>query len=171
MNPKIVDCVTFFQENLQLDLRINILIQVVDKFVICESLFDHRGKKKGIKFEFEKYKKYGDKIKHVVLNEPFPKGNIPWENQALQREYIFEGIKEENENDLIMFSDPDEIPNPLVLKNLFLKKKYGVFMQRMFTYKLNYFNKDESPWEGTRICRKKDLKSVDWLRQKIITKN
>jgi len=171
MNNKIFDCVTFFQENVQFELRFNILKHVVDKFIICESIFDHRGKKKGIKFELEKYKKYGNKIKHVVLNEPFPKENIPWKNQALQREYIFEGIKEGNEDDFIMFSDPDEIPNPNVLKNLFFEKKYGIFMQQMFTYKLNYFNKYESPWEGTRICRKKDLKSVDWLRQKVVTKN
>ena len=70
-----------------------------------------------------------------------------------------------------MFSDPDEIPNPDTLKNLILKKKYGVFFQDMFTYKFNIFNKFESPWEGTRICKKKDLKSIDWLRQKIVSKN
>ena len=171
MRPKLVDCITYFQEKVQADLRINILMNVVDKFVICESIFDHRGNKKEINFEFEKYKKLGKKIEHIILKEPFPSKNIPWENQALQREYIFEGIKEENENDLIMFSDPDEIPNPKVFRNFSLNKKYGIFMQKMFTYKLNYFNKYESPWEGTRICKKKDLKSIDWLRQKVLKKN
>jgi len=43
---KIYDCVTFFQENLQFELRFNILKEVVDKFVVCESIYDHRGNKK-----------------------------------------------------------------------------------------------------------------------------
>jgi beta-1,4-mannosyl-glycoprotein beta-1,4-N-acetylglucosaminyltransferase len=70
-----------------------------------------------------------------------------------------------------MFSDPDEIPRPEKLLNLELKKKYGIFMQNSYCYKFNVFNRYESPWEGTRICRKKDLKSFNWLRQKIKKKN
>ena len=70
-----------------------------------------------------------------------------------------------------MFSDPDEIPNPKKLLNFELKKKYGIFFQKMFTYKINLYNKYESPWEGTRISKKKDLKSIDWLRDKIKSKN
>ena len=70
-----------------------------------------------------------------------------------------------------MFSDPDEIPNPEKLKNFNPRKKYSIFLQNMYTYKLNIFNKYESPWEGTRICKKKDLSSVDWLRDKVLAKN
>ena len=47
---KIYDCVTFFQENLHMELRINILKNVVDKFIVCESMYDHRGNKKKINF-------------------------------------------------------------------------------------------------------------------------
>ena len=43
---KIYDCVTFFQENLHMELRFSILNEVVDKFVVCESLYDHRGREK-----------------------------------------------------------------------------------------------------------------------------
>ena len=111
-----------------------------------------------------------NKIDHVIVKEPFPQKNIPWENQAVQREYIFKGLKNIEESDLVMFSDPDEIPNS-DLKNLILNKKYGIFMQDMFTLIFNIFNKFESPWEGTRICKKKNLKSIDWLRQKVVTKN
>ena len=50
MRPKLVDCITYFQEKIQADLRINILMNVVDKFVICESIFDHRGKQERNKF-------------------------------------------------------------------------------------------------------------------------
>jgi beta-1,4-mannosyl-glycoprotein beta-1,4-N-acetylglucosaminyltransferase len=73
--------------------------------------------------------------------------------------------------DYVFFSDPDEIPNPVILKNFDLKKKYGIFMQKCFNYKFNLFNPHESPWEGTRVCRKKDLKSIDFMRQKVKIKN
>jgi len=70
-----------------------------------------------------------------------------------------------------MFSDPDEIPNPNEIKNLKLKKKYGIFLQKSFCYKLNLFNSYETPWEGTRVCLKKNLESIDFLRQKVLRKN
>ena len=155
MSRKIFDCVTFFQENLQMELRFSILNDVVDKFVICESIYDHRGKTKNINFSKNNFEKFNDKIEHIIIEKEFPKNNSPWQNQAWQREFIFDGIKDASQEDLIMFSDPDEIPNPEKLKNFELKKKYGIFFQKMYTYKINLFNKYESPWEGTRICKKK----------------
>ena len=44
-------------------------------------------------------------------------------------------------------------------------------MQKCFNYKFNLFNKYESPWEGTRVCKKKNLKSIDFMRQKVKSKN
>ena len=44
-------------------------------------------------------------------------------------------------------------------------------MQKCFNYKFNLFNKYESPWEGTRVCMKKNLKSIDFMRQKVKSKN
>ena len=171
MSNKIFDCVTFFQENIQFELRVNILNHVVDKFIVCESIFDHAGKKKKINFNPNLYPNFKNKILHLILEKPFPEKNNRWQNQAIQREYLFNGFKDADENDLIMFSDPDEIPNPLELKKINLEKKIGIFMQKMFTYKLNLFNPHESPWEGTRISKKKNLKSIDWLRQKVLVKN
>ena len=72
---------------------------------------------------------------------------------------------------LFFFSDPDEILNPEVLKNFDLKKKYGIFLQRFFNYKFNIFNPYESPWEGTKVCKKKNLKSIDFMREKVRKKN
>ena len=51
MINKIYDCVTFYNENLQFDLRFNILEKYVDKFVICESRFDHKGHPKKLNFK------------------------------------------------------------------------------------------------------------------------
>ncbi len=168
--PKLIDCITFFQENFIFDLRYNILKDYVDLMVVCESKYDHRGNFKKLNFDFKK--NYNtEKIKYLVLEEPFPKNNNSWNNQAVQREFILKNLNFVDDNDYIMFSDPDEIPNPKILKNLKLKKKYGIFFQKMFTFKLNLFNKYETPWEGTRICKKKHLKSFDWLRQKVVSKN
>ena len=126
--------------------------------------------KKKINFNYEKYKN-NNQIEHAVYKKEFPNNNDPWRNQAIQREFILENLDTVDQNDYIMFSDPDEIPNPKLLKDLKLEKKFGIFFQKIFSYKLNLFNPHESPWEGTRICRKKDLKSVDWLRQKVVAKN
>ena len=75
------------------------------------------------------------------------------------------------EDDYIFFSDPDEIPDPKILKNFQLNKKYGIFFQKCFNYKFNLFNSFETPWEGSRVCKKKNLKSIDFMRQKVRSRN
>jgi beta-1,4-mannosyl-glycoprotein beta-1,4-N-acetylglucosaminyltransferase len=50
-NSKVFDCITFFRENLITNLRFEILNDVVDYFIVCESLYDHRGRKKKINFK------------------------------------------------------------------------------------------------------------------------
>jgi len=170
MKSRIYDCVTFFQENFITNLRFEILNDFVDYFVVCESRYDHRGNHKKLNFKLINpiYKK---KIIYLVHDMPFKNKSNLWENQAEQREHIFTGIEQASSDDYIMFSDPDEIPRPELLKNLNLKKKYGIFLQDIYCYKFNLYNKYESPWEGTRVCKKKDLKSIDHLRQKIKCKN
>jgi beta-1,4-mannosyl-glycoprotein beta-1,4-N-acetylglucosaminyltransferase len=170
MKNKIFDCITFFNENFITNLRFEILNPVVDYFIICESIYDHKGKKKKINFRLKNVK-FKNKIIHIIVKDKFPKPTQPWKNQALQREKIFEGLRNCKENDYIMFSDPDEIPNPSLLKDLVLKKKYGIFLQKHFVYKINLYNQYEDPWEGTRIAMKKNLLSIDFMRQKILRKN
>ena len=171
MNNKIYDCITFFDEPLQANLRFNILNDYVEKFIVCESKFDHKGHYKGINFNIENYKNFKEKIIHLVIEEQFPDTSNAWATQAFQREFIFSGLNDAQPNDYIMFSDPDEIPRPEILINLKLNKKFGIFLQKMFCYKLNIYNPHESPWEGSRICLKRNLKSIDFLRQKILKKN
>lgn len=167
---KIFDCITFFNENFITNTRFEVLNSVVDFFVICESRFDHKGKKKEINFKLKNFK-FKKKIIHIIINDKFPKPINPWNNQSIQRERIFDGLKCCDEYDYVMFSDPDEIPNPNLLKNFFLKKKYGIFLQQHFVYKINILNQYENPWEGTRIARKKDIFSINFMRQKILKKN
>ena len=171
MKNKIYDCITFFNENLQVNLRVNILNEYVDKFVICESRFDHKGKPKDLNFNIEKLNKFKNKIIYLILEEQFPNTSDPWKTQAYQRDFLLKNLKEASPDDYIFFSDPDEIPNPKILVNFDLKKKYGIFLQDCFNYKFNLYNPHESPWEGTRVAKKKNLKSIDFMRQKIKSKN
>ncbi len=166
----VFDCITFFDENFLVNSRIEILKDTVDYFIICESKYDHRGNKKNINFKLNN-KSFSRKVRHIVVEENFPNPEDRWGNEAYQREKLFLGIKDAKPDDLILFSDSDEIPNPEVLKNFNLKNKFGIFMQRCFVYKLNIFNEYESPWEGTRVCRKRNLKSFTHLRKKILKKN
>jgi len=170
MKNKILDCITFFDNNFMFDLRYNILKNHVDYFVVCESKYDHQGNKKKTNFILkETYKK--NKIKYILMDEKFPLKTDLWENQAIQREYLLNNLNFADKDDYIFFSDPDEIPRPELLINFTLKKKYGIFLQKCFNFKLNLFNPYESPWEGTRVAQKKNLKSIDFMRQKIKSKN
>ena len=168
--PKIFDCFTFFDENFLVNSRFEILNDVVDYFVIVESTFDHQGKKKDINFKLQNYK-YKNKVRHIIHDSKNLSSIKGWEAEKLQREKLFEGIKDAKDDDIILFSDSDEIPNPELLKNIFLNKKYAIFLQKFFVYKLNVYNEHESPWEGTRACLKKNLKSFYFLRKKIVKKN
>tara|TARA_B100000767_G_C19705445_1_gene510335 strand:- start:453 stop:1253 length:801 start_codon:yes stop_codon:yes gene_type:complete len=167
---KIFDCITFYDENFLVNSRFEILNDVVDYFVIVESKYDHQGRKKKLNFKLIN-KKFKKKIRYILYDEAelsFYKG---WEAEKLQREKLFDGLSDAKDNDLVLFSDSDEIPNPTILKNINLDKKYAIFMQKFFVYKLNIFNKHESPWEGTRVCKKKHLKSFTFLRKKVLKKN
>ena len=170
MKSKIFDCITFFDNNYMFDFRYNVLKDYVDYFIVCESIFDHRGKPKEKNFIRKDTYDY-NKVKYFILEKPFPKNTSIWQNQAIQREFLLESTDFANDEDYIFFSDPDEIPNTEILKNFKLSKKYGIFFQKSFNYKFNLFNEFETPWEGTRVCKKKNLKSIDYMRQKVLSKN
>ncbi len=169
-NNKILDCITFFDNNFMFEIRYNVLVDVVDYFIICESLFDHKGNPKKKNFVMKDYYKK-EKIRYHLIDKPFPSNNNPWQNQALQRESLLSFTDFAHSEDYVFFSDPDEIPRPEILKNFTLSKKYGIFLQDCFNYKFNLFNKYESPWEGTRVAKKKNLKSIDFMRQNVRMKN
>ena len=71
-NIKIFDCITFFKENFITNIRFEILSDVVDYFVICESIYDHRGRTKTINFSKDDYPEVKDKIEHIILTKKFP---------------------------------------------------------------------------------------------------
>jgi len=166
---KIYDCFQFFNEENVLDLRFNILDEFVDFFVIVESTTDHQGNEKKLNFDINKFKKFEKKIIYTVVDDTLDsvkKAHIG-QNSSVerhQRNSILRGLKNSHDNDLIIISDVDEIPD-LNKLNLFDKKnRYAVFVQKKFDYKLNLLNETEGDWHGSKICLKKNLKSPQWLR-------
>ena len=170
---KIYDCFIFNKENLLAKLRFNILNKYVDFFVICEARQNHKGEIKNYNFDINDYKGFEEKIIYLKL-ENFPKDLNPWQRQDFQRNFLYEGIKEADSDDIIIFSDADEIPNLSILDDNYLKqikKGYvGIFYQYLYYYKLNLLSSYENNWEGSRVILKKNLSNFANLR-KIVFKN
>ena len=161
----ILDCVTYFDEELILELRLNILYEHVDKFIITEGKYDHRGNKRELNFDISRYDKFRDKIIYLPV-ENFPNLNDPWQMLEHQRNYSLNEIKKYDDNDYVIISDIDEIPNPEKIIDFTNRKlNLGVFEQLFFYYKLNLLNTSQSEWYGSKICKKKNLKSPNWLRE------
>ena len=177
---KIFDCFMYFDEEIVLDLRLNSLNDYVDYFVIVESKFTHRGEKRDLKFNINKFSKFRDKIIYLVFNnEPKEIEEIYEDDNEMmkskkyifnaayrensQRNYILEGLKKAEKNDLILISDVDEIPNLENINFNLIKEKIIFFRQDMFYYKFN-LKLPNLIWVGTRGCRKKNLINPQWLR-------
>ena len=164
----IYDCFQFFNEEHIVDLRFNILNEYVDKFVIAESTVNHQGKYKKLNFDINKYKKFQNKIENVIVNDTPEKFKSYHEGgeslvEQHQRNSIMKGLENAHDNDLIILSDVDEIPD-LSKLNKFDNSNYAVFSQKMFMYKINLLNLGENNWHGSRICLKKRFKSPQWFR-------
>ena len=178
---RIFDCTTFYDENFILDVRFNILDQFVDKFVICESAYSHSGKKKKFNFDISKFEKFKHKIIYLKIDHE-PKNLIykstnnenTKENTkdvrinaikriAYQRNFLKEGIVDASNNDLIFYSDNDEIPKLNDANLDKIQNKLIFFKQKLFYYKFNLFC-NRYNWHGTKGCKKKDLIDFEWLR-------
>ena len=156
----IYDCFQYFNEDHILDLRFNILNEYVDYFVISESTKTHQGKSKKINFDINKFKKFKDKIKFIVaeydkeiLFDQHAGGESPIEQH--QRNFLINGIKDASPEDLIILSDSDEIPDLRKLHKINKDKKYIAFSQKMYMYKINIQNIEESNWIGSRLTKRK----------------
>ena len=161
---KIYDCFSYLDEDLLLDLRFNILNEYVDYFVVIEGNKTWQNNIKPFKFKINKFEKFKDKIIYIPV-ENMPGGDNPYVRENFQRNTIVEGIKGSNEDDLIIISDLDEIPNPKKIKSFNKSMKYAVFEQMHFYYKINLQSQLNPKWYGSRICIKKYLKSPQWLRE------
>ncbi len=117
---KLFDCFSYWDEDLLLDLRLHILNEYIDFFVIVEGNKTWQNNPKKLQFDIKKFNKFEKKIIYIPV-EDMPEGDNPWLRENFQRNCISRGLKNADENDLILVSDLDEIPNPKNL-NLFKKK-------------------------------------------------
>ncbi len=168
---KLCDCFMYFDEDLVLDLRLNILNNYVDKFVIAEATKDHTGKDKKLNFNINNFSKFKNKISYIIVedmptNLKFYKKNWPVHHlrDQHQRNALARGYEDSNDEDLIMISDIDEIPDPNKIKIFDVKNKYACFIQKNFQSKINLLNISDKNWMGTKIIKKKYIKSPQWLR-------
>ena len=160
---KIYDCFSYWDEDLLLDLRLNLLNKYVDYFVIIEGNKTWQNNPKKLKFSLENHKKFKDKIIYVKVQD-MPDGDNPYLRENFQRNAIQRGLVNAEEEDIIIISDLDEIPNPKVFHLFEKKMRYAVFKQMHFYYKLNLHSQKNPYWYGSRICVKKYLRSPQWLR-------
>mgnify|MGYP001342663473 CR=1 FL=1 len=168
---KLYDCFMYFDEDLVLDLRLNVLNDYVDKFVIAEATKDHTGRNKKLNFNIENFSKFKEKINYIIVDDlpmnlkSFKKDwPVHHLRDQYQRNALSRGYKNCDNDDLIMISDIDEIPEPKKIREFELKNKYACFMQKNFQSKINLLNVTNKYWMGTKIIQKKHLKSPQWLR-------
>ena len=177
---RIFDCFMFYDEDIVLDIRLNSLKNFVDYFVIVESKFYHNGKKRDLKFDINKYSKFKSKIIYIVQDEELQNlekiskndndGTISskliynaHKRENFQRNLIINGLTKASEDDLIIISDVDEIPNLNDLNFGIVQNNIIIFEQNIFYYKLNRYL-EGFIWYGSKACKKKNLKSPQWLR-------
>ena len=177
---KIFDCFMYFDEEQVLDLRLNVLYQNVDYFVIVESIYNHKGEKRNLLFNSQKFEKFNDKIIYLVydkipqLVEPIKESDSEKEKDGkyimnalyrenAQRDFILEGLKSAKKDDLILISDVDEIPKLSSVNLNQIKNEIILFKQDMFYYKYN-LSLPNFKWTGTKAVKKKNLVSPQWLR-------
>ena len=180
---EVFDCTAYFEEELMMDIRYNILNNYVSKFIVVESRYSHSGKKKKLNFNLKRFSEFKHKILYLVIEDE-PKNLLEIKNNDTDsaikrlnsikrleqaRNYMMEGLKDASEDDIVLLSDSDEIPNLDVCDIKNIGNDIYIFEQKMFNYKFNLYY-DLIPWFGTRACKIKNLKSFAWLKDLKIKK-
>ena len=177
---KIFDCFMYFDEDVVLDVRLNFLNDYIDKFVIIESKYNHKGEKRTPLFNINKFERFKNKIKYILINDIPPgiekinnndnkddvyKKSIfnAWKRENLQRNKIIDGIKDAKKDDWIIISDLDEIPNLNKINLRNTKNNLVFFKQDMMYYKFN-LKLENFTWVGSKACKMKNLRSPQWIR-------
>lgn len=177
---KIFDCFMYFDEDIVLDVRLNYLDKYIDQFIIIESEYNHKGEKRTPLFDINKFKRFENKIKYILTND-IPPGieNIKiddneseiyrksifnaWKRENLQRNQISKGLLDAQEEDWVIISDLDEIPNLSGIKLKDVNDNFVFFKQDMMYYKFN-LRLENYTWIGSKACKMKNLESPQWIR-------
>lgn len=193
---KTYDCFLFFNELDLLEIRLNLLNEYVDFFVISESTITFSGNKKPLYYEENKdrFKKFHHKIIHQIIDDTpeqfinlkkfedpknkdevclnkiynfiematnFPKEEKHWGRDFFQRECLHRAMENCSDEDIVIFSDVDEIPKPETIKrvlSLFPSEEIYTLRQKEYNYYLNLYKGDG--WMGPRVANYRSLKNI-----------
>lgn len=155
------DCFTFFNELDLLEIRLNILNDVVDKFVLVEATRTQNNQEKILYYQEnkERYKNFQDKIIHIIVDD-YPEDITRWTIENYQRNCISRGLRDCKTEDIIIISDLDEIPNPKILEQISVTEGITAFDLNCFYYYINNLSFGQ-PWEhGPKMLTYKNFKNL-----------
>ena len=120
----VYDTFIFFNELELLELRLNELSDVVDRFILVEATRTFTNKPKPLYYAENKhlFSKFNHKITHIIV-EDLPESDNPWILERFQRNCIIRGFNNMSDDDIIMISDTDEIPRAEIVKEVINKLK------------------------------------------------
>lgn len=167
---KLIDCFIFYNELEMLKYRLELLYNIVDYFIIVESKYTFTGIEKKLYYNENKelFKKYDDKIIHIIENTMpymYPNINIKenqqWINENYHRNSIIKGFEKISlkDDDIIIITDLDEIPDPETLEKILnneLNITINCLEQDMYYYNLN--SKLMEKWYHPKIMCYKNYK-------------
>ncbi len=188
----VYDLIPFFNEIDILKLRLGVLSPYVDKFIIEEATMTFSGHEKELCFEKnkDKFKDYLDKIVYIKVTDTPAKANTH-ERDYFQKNYLIKGLEQvgATEDDVIIFGDCDEFPNPVALQKIvaeFDKTKVYHLAQRNFYAFLNMeeasgellsitgefpeIAEKERKWLGTKVSSMLNIPSEGIVRMRDLCK-
>lgn len=172
---KIIDCFTFFNELDMLEFRLKLLDATVDRFVIAESNITHSGKPKPYYFEEnrQRFEPWLHKITYLPIHQSttgldfnqavttYTPGSAAWKLENEQRNALYEAATFAADEDLVLVSDLDEIPNPAKLAKTDLSTGPKALSMLFHYYFLNCQNTShERWWNGSIVCTGSQFKAT-----------
>jgi len=162
---KIYDILTYNGEEDSLEIRLNILDDMVDEFIIVEATTTFSGNSKPLYFEKHKarFVPFLNKIKYFVVDD-YPNDaeilkaadespNVPkrgpehWRREFYQKESIKKALTHLKDEDICFVGDVDEIWN---LKSG-LPKNIETYKLEQLAYVYYLNNRSNEPWKGTLL--------------------
>ncbi len=164
---KVFDCFPFYNELDLLEIRLNVLNDVVDYFVLSESTRTFTGKPKPLYFEENKdrFKKFAHKIRHVIVDDSEYDSNIDvWQREFDQKNSVFRGISDCKDDDFVIVSDVDEIIKPDLISKFVVNNSnsIAIIKQPCFYYYLNC--QSTEVFDKAKMAKFKHIKSPQQLR-------
>jgi beta-1,4-mannosyl-glycoprotein beta-1,4-N-acetylglucosaminyltransferase len=167
----IFDCFTFFNELDILDIRLNEMAPVVDRFVLVEARKTFQGADKPLYFDENKdrFAPFLDKIEHIITDFPddlglYRKAASPaWAREYYQRDQIAQGLKTAKPDDLVIVSDVDEIIRAESLQQAARDYRTGsmvVFSCPVYSFYFNRRLKKDNWYLGPRLCSLRSFRSA-----------